>query len=71
MTEEEARKRFMLINLVRLTALGFVMAGAANVAEKLLPEYAPVLGYALLVIGVIDFFFAPILLKRYWRQRDG
>jgi hypothetical protein len=69
MTEDEAKRRFMLLNLVRLTALGFVMAGAANVAEKLLPEFAPVLGFVLLVIGVVDFFIAPVLLKKYWRQR--
>jgi hypothetical protein len=71
MNEAEAKQKFMLLNLVRLIAIGFVMAGAANVAGKLLPEYAPGLGAVLLVIGMADFFFAPMLLKRYWRKRGS
>jgi hypothetical protein len=71
MNEAEAKQKFMLLNLVRLIAIGFVMAGAANVAEKFLLEYSPWLGAVLLVIGLVDFFFAPMLLKRYWRKRGS
>ena len=67
MNEELAKKRFMILNLVRFSALAFIFAGAANIGGKLLPELMPVLGYVLLVIGAIDFFLAPVLLKRLWR----
>jgi hypothetical protein len=71
MTEEQAKRRFMMLNLVRLVALGFVMAGAANVSGKLLPDLAPMLGYVLLVVGALDFFLAPKILKDYWAKTDG
>jgi hypothetical protein len=70
MTEELAKKRFMILNLVRFSALAFIFAGAANIGGKLLPELTPTLGYALLVIGAIDFFLAPVLLKRMWRTPE-
>ncbi len=68
MTEDEAKRRFVLLNIVRLFAVILVMAGAANVAGKLLPELSPVLGYILIVVGAADFFLAPILLKRLWQR---
>lgn len=70
MNEELAKKRFMILNLVRFSALAFIFAGAANIGGKLLPELMPVLGYVLLVIGAIDFFLAPVLLKRLWRTPE-
>jgi hypothetical protein len=70
MTEELAKKRFMILNLVRFSALAFIFGGAANIGGKLLPELTPTLGYVLLVIGAIDFFLAPVLLKRMWRTPE-
>lgn len=69
MTEDQARRRFMLLNLVRLGGLAVVMAGMANLGGKLLPEFAPLLGYALAVAGAADFFIAPVLLKKAWRDQ--
>ena len=70
MNEELAKKRFMILNLVRFSALAFIFAGAANIGGKLLPELTPTLGYILLVIGAVDFFMAPVLLKRMWRTPE-
>jgi hypothetical protein len=70
MNEDAAKKRFMILNLVRFSALAFIFAGAANIGGKLLPDLTPTLGYVLLVIGAIDFFLAPVLLKRMWRTPD-
>jgi hypothetical protein len=70
MSEELAKKRFMILNLVRFSALAFIFAGAANIGGKLLPELMPTLGYVLLVIGAVDFFLAPVLLKRMWRTPE-
>lgn len=71
MTEEEAKKRFLILNLVRLFALAMVLAGVLNISGRLLPDLAPVLGYVLLVFGAADFFLAPVLLRKMWRGRDG
>jgi hypothetical protein len=70
MSEELAKKRFMILNLVRFSALAFIFAGAANIGGKLLPDLTPTLGYVLLVIGAVDFFLAPVLLKRMWRTPE-
>lgn len=70
-TEELARKRFAILNLVRFGAIAFVLAGAANIGGKLLPDLSPALGYVLLVGGALDFFLAPVLLKRGWRNPDA
>ena len=69
--DELARKRFMVLNVVRFSAVALILVGMANIAGKLLPEYAPVLGYVLLLVGAVDFFLAPIVLKRGWRTPDA
>lgn len=71
MTEDQAKQRFLVLNLVRLLALLIVMAGVANIAGRFLPDLSPMLGYVLLVFGAADFFGAPVLLKRIWQGRDG
>jgi hypothetical protein len=68
MTEEEAKKRFMQLQLVRLLGVAFVMAGAANVAGKWLPDLAPWLGLILMINGAVDFFVLPMLLKKKWQN---
>jgi hypothetical protein len=70
MTEDQAKARFMVLNLVRLMAIGFVIAGLANVQGKLWAGLSPGLGYVLAAIGVVDFFFAPKFLKKYWQNED-
>jgi hypothetical protein len=69
--EELARKRFMILNLVRLGSIALVVVAMANIAGKLLPSLSPALGYVLLIFGAIDFFMAPVLLKRIWRTPDA
>ena len=69
--EELARKRFMILNLVRFGSIALIFAGLANIAGKLLPGLSPFLGYVLLVAGAVDFFLAPVLLKRAWRTPDA
>jgi len=69
MTEDQAKRRFMLLNLVRFFGLAMVMAGVANLGGKLLPEFTPVLGTILLIAGAVDFFLAPVLLKKAWRDQ--
>jgi hypothetical protein len=70
MTEDQAKARFMQLNLVRLMGLAFVMAGMANVAGKLMPEFTPWLGGILLLNGLFDFFILPNLLRKRWKKAD-
>ena len=69
--EELARKRFVILNLARFGAIALVFAALANIAGKFLPGLSPFLGYVLLVAGAVDFFVAPVLLKRAWRTPDA
>jgi hypothetical protein len=66
--EELAKKRFMLLNVMRLTGVALAMGGLANLAGKFMPEVAPYFGAFLLITGAVDFFVGPALLKRGWRS---
>lgn len=68
MTEDQAKQRFVALTLLRLFGLGLVIAAAANIAGAWMPAMAPTLGYGLLVIGALDFFLIPALLKKAWRK---
>jgi hypothetical protein len=68
MTEEQAKKRFFLLNFVRLIGLAMVLFGVANIAGKILPELSPLLGQGLLVMGAIEFFVVPVFIKKMWRN---
>lgn len=70
MTEEQAKQRFMILNLVRLVALMIVVAGVANLGGALLPDLSPMLGYVLLIAGALDFFLVPVILKNAWRRQE-
>lgn len=69
--EQLARQRFTTLNMVRFLGVACAFAGAANVGGKLLPEFAPWLGYFLLINGVADVFLVPPLLKKSWAVKDG
>jgi uncharacterized protein YjeT (DUF2065 family) len=70
MTEDQAKQRFIALTLLRVFGLGLVIAGAANIAGAWMPELAPILGYVLLLVGALDFFLIPELLKRAWRDKS-
>ncbi len=64
-SEDKAKGRFVVLQMLRLS--GFVMAllGLAVVAGKVpLPEIA---GYALLMIGALDALILPQVLARRWK----
>jgi hypothetical protein len=70
MTEDQAKQRFIALTLLRVFGLGLVIAGAANLVGAWMPELAPILGYVLLLVGALDFFLIPELLKRAWRDKS-
>lgn len=69
--EALAKKRFMLLGAMRFTSVIFVMLGIANIGGRLFPDAAPFLGYGFLLVGALDFFLIPILLKKAWARQDA
>ena len=65
MSDDPARARFFVIQLLRLSGVAFVLLGLAILNGAIaLPEIA---GYALLAVGLGDALVAPILLARRWK----
>ncbi len=65
-----ARKRFNILNMVRFFGVATAFLGAANVGGKILPDFAPWLGFVLIVNGAVDVLLLPALLKKKW-AREG
>ena len=60
-----ARNRFLLIGLLRLAGVAMVLIGLLMTADRI--GGGMVLGYVLLVLGLLDMFAVPQLLSRRWR----
>ncbi|MEQ1551372.1 hypothetical protein [Sphingorhabdus sp.] len=69
--EALAKKRFFLLSAMRFASVIFVMMGIANVGGRLFPDAAPYLGYGFLLVGALDFFLIPVLLKKAWAKQDA
>jgi type IV secretory pathway VirB2 component (pilin) len=66
MTEEQAKARFLIVQMVRLTGIALAVFGLAVIAGKTsLPVAA---GYVLFVIGLFESMFVPILLTKRWKS---
>ncbi|WP_226019134.1 hypothetical protein [Novosphingobium sp. FKTRR1] len=69
---DPARGRFAVLQLVRLSGALLALLGAMIAGGKVgwlagVPEGA---GYALLAVGLADFFALPPLLARRWKSPD-
>ncbi len=63
--EDTARKRFMILQALRLAGIVQVVLGLAIAVDKLdLPHIA---GYLLIANGMVDTFLIPVLLARRWK----
>ena len=70
MTESDpAAGRFAVIQILRVTGVAMVVVGLLIVAGRtaLLAGVPDALGYALIAVGLADFFVVPTLLARRWR----
>lgn len=66
--EDEAAKRFALMNLMRIGSL-VMLGGGILITQKVVA--APYLiGVALAIAGVTAFFFGPPLLAKRWKAQD-
>mgnify|MGYP001800601976 CR=1 FL=1 len=66
--EETAKHRYGLMNLARVGGIIIAAAGIAGTREVLPLPYP--ISAAMLVGGVLSFFFAPPLLVRRWKAQD-
>ncbi len=64
--EALAKRRFLAINLVRMTGLVCVLLGVA-IAQGVI-DLPRLVGLALAAFGLYDFFFVPRMLSRRWRS---
>lgn len=71
MDDEIARRRLLLYSLVRLGGLFIFLFGIAIIYSNLLRAGGwPQLGAIVAIMGVIDAFLAPRLLKKAWDDQD-
>ena len=71
MDEDVAKRRLLLYTLARFAGLAIFFLGVAIFYTDLLrPGGWPQVGAIVAILGVIDAFFAPRLLKRAWDEQD-
>lgn len=69
--DAQARNRLLAYTLVRFGGLAIFFLGMAIIYTNLLrPGGWPQVGAVVAILGVIDAFFAPRLLKRAWDEQD-
>lgn len=70
MTDEAVwKKRFLLITLVRLVGTVIALLGLSIAFGDLVETGgSPILGFALVLVGLVDLTLAPRILSRRWRQ---
>jgi hypothetical protein len=69
--EAKAKRRFLLINLMRFAGVAMILFGIAIIQRLVgLPEIA---GYVLIIMGFGETFVVPQMLARAWstKRRDG
>ena len=74
MTEDEAkwRKRLLAYSGARLGGLAVFALGLAIFYTDLLREGGwPQVGAVVIILGLIDALFAPMVLKKHWDKEDG
>ncbi|MEO7786824.1 MAG: hypothetical protein ABIR77_03225 [Sphingomicrobium sp.] len=70
LSEEEAKKRFGLFALVRLSAVALVMFGIAVALTGLVrPGGWPVPGIVIGLFGVAEALILPRLLRKAWDRK--
>lgn len=71
MTDNEkiARNRFLLLGAIRFGGVALVLLGIAiHYGKVAMPQAA---AWFCVIMGFIEFFFMPKLLKAHWRYEGG
>ena len=71
MDEDIYRKRLLLYSLVRFIGVAIFLLGVAIAYTGILRRGGyPRFGAIVAILGVLDAFFAPRLLKKSWELQD-
>ena len=64
-SDEMARNRWLVINVLRLGGVAMVIAGMLGTRQVIaIPMVA---AYALIAVGLLDIYLVPLFLARKWR----
>jgi hypothetical protein len=68
-SEQLAQRRWLVIQMLRAAGFALILIGIllTQGVLTLLASGNAMLGYLLIVIGLLDGFFVPIILARKWR----
>ena len=64
-SDEVARNRWLVINVLRLGGVAMVIAGMLGTRQVIAMPVAA--AYVLIAVGLLDIFLVPLLLARKWR----
>ncbi|MEY4159664.1 MAG: hypothetical protein RLZZ136_285 [Pseudomonadota bacterium] len=65
-----AKKRFMAINLVRLSGVALILVGLLFALDRIDVQPAHLIGVMFILFGMIDAFIMPRVLARRWKSLD-
>lgn len=69
--EAKWKRRFQLFMAARLFGLATVLAGVAVYFTDILRDGGwPIVGLILIIVGLVDAFVAPKLLRKQWQKDD-
>lgn len=63
---DPAKARWAMLQLIRAGGLLFILGGMVILSDAV--SGPPVLGIGLLLIGLFEFFFLPVLIARRWKS---
>lgn len=68
-SERLAQRRWMMIQMLRAIGFALILIGIllTQGALSFLNTGNEILGYLLIVVGLFDGFFVPLILARIWR----
>jgi hypothetical protein len=66
LSEQVARGRFMALQMMRLSGIALVVFGLLVINGKL--SLPAIVGYVMLVVGVVDALVLPSVLARIWKS---
>lgn len=67
MTEDQAKRRFFVLAILRFSGVALAFLGIAVVMKRLI-EPADIIGTILIAVGAFDVLVFPTLLLRRWKS---
>jgi Na+/melibiose symporter-like transporter len=68
--EAQAKQRFIFLSITRFVSVLLVMVGMTILSDRYV-QGLEIVGYILIVLGAVEFFVMPIILKKNWAKQDA